>query len=97
MKLTEKSAREIIDGTKDHYWGSNSPTFNQAKGYLQGVEDQRKIIDKLVEALEKTLVSLVSYKKYTPEPYKQNPVYIMGSVEAEKLAIAALESARRVK
>lgn len=48
----------------------------------------------LVEALEKTLASLVSYKHYVPEPYKQNPIYILGSVEAEQLAREVL---KRVK
>lgn len=48
----------------------------------------------LVKALEKTLASLASYKRYTPEPYKKNPVYIIGSVEAETLAVKALKRAK---
>lgn len=43
------------------------------------------------EALKQTLAALISYKKYTPEPYKQNPIYIIGSHEAEVAALKALE------
>lgn len=49
----------------------------------------------LVEALEATLTALVSYKKYIPEPYKQNPIYIIGAHEAEKKAIEALNTLRK--
>ena len=42
------------------------------------------------EALQETLAALVSYKKYVPEPYKQNPIYIIGAHEAEVKAVAAL-------
>jgi hypothetical protein len=45
----------------------------------------------LIEALEKTITSLVSYKYYIPKPYKQNPIYIMGAYEAEKEAVRLLK------
>jgi hypothetical protein len=51
----------------------------------------RDLAGKLAEALKETVTALVSYKLYAPEPYKQNPIYILGSHEAEKKAVEALK------
>lgn len=79
--MNAKEAREIVNGGT-----ISAMEFDKAKGFLDCYEQ----VKPLVEALEKTLVALVSYKKYIPQPYKQNPIYIIGAHEAEKLAIEAL-------
>lgn len=54
------------------------------------VEEWRALLARLeaaeayVECARHLLEALLSYKKYIPEPYKQNPIYIMGSTEAEE-------------
>lgn len=71
---------------------------NQMVANLQAeLEEARKklsekdaVIEKARLALEETLAALVSYKHYIPEPYKQNPIYIIGAHEAEKKALEAL-------
>ena len=63
---------------------------------VRKVDPHLQLIKELAEALTKTLEALVSYKHYTSEPYKQNPIYIIGSHEAETLAANALAKAEKV-
>lgn len=60
MKLTEKSARGTLAKFKRYKLDhdqicacSDGWEFFESRGYLQGVEDQREIIKKLVQVLEK--------------------------------------------
>lgn len=47
------------------------------------------------DCAKKLLEVMVSYKRYTPEPYKQNPIYIMGSTEAEQEFVNCEEAWRK--
>lgn len=94
------------EGAKEIYGQSeiDVPRFSAAELQLMLSTERSRRIDlvnrlteenrSLREALEKTLVALVSYKRYVPEPYKQNPIYIVGANEAEQLAKEALTRKR---
>ena len=64
---------------------------------LRAERDALKLrVGELEGALRKTLEALVSYKRYIPEPYKQNPIYIIGAHEAEVAATKALTAPEAV-
>lgn len=94
-KMTPELARLIIANGIGEWGLQDRPTREmvcEAKGFLSGWDARSESVRDLVEALEKTLSALAGYKRYVPEPYKISPIYIMGSHEAEKLAVAALSS-----
>lgn len=100
MKPTENKEELPKVDVRDFLLKINEQSPMDAAILIRGFKQQQYQIDhlsavneKLKDALEKTLASLVAYKRYTPEPYKQNTIYIMGSIEAEQAAVEALKLA----
>lgn len=72
-------------------------TIEHLERQLDLANKKIEILKEAKEALQETLSALAGYKKYIPEPYKQNPIYIVGSHEAEKKAIAVLKKIKEMK
>ncbi len=64
---------------------------------LDLANEKIKILKEAEEALKEMLCVLVGYKKYIPAPYKINPIYIVGSHEAEKKAIDVLKKIKAME